>query len=66
MSCPFKSDAKPNGLTKHEGNDTVTYGDYLQLDKVLNAQSLRSERSGDKVHDEMLFITTHQGEWVIK
>merc|ERR1739838_1249435 len=60
MSCPFKSDAKSNGLTKHEGNDTVTYGDYLQLDKVLNAQSLRSERSGDKVHDEMLFITTHQ------
>ncbi len=32
-----------------------TYSDYLQLDKVLGAQSLRSDE-----HDEMLFIVIHQ------
>jgi tryptophan 2,3-dioxygenase len=36
------------------------YGDYLQLDKVLGAQSLQSEKYGDAAHEEMLFIIVHQ------
>jgi tryptophan 2,3-dioxygenase len=34
---------------------TMSYGDYLQLDKVLNAQQPLSP-----AHDEMLFIVQHQ------
>lgn len=34
---------------------TMTYGDYLNLDKVLGAQQLRSPD-----HNEMLFIVQHQ------
>ena len=33
----------------------ISYGDYLNLDKILSAQSLRSES-----HDEMMFIIIHQ------
>ncbi len=36
------------------------YGDYLQLDKLLGAQSLQSEKYGEPAHDEMLFIIVHQ------
>ncbi len=39
---------------------SVHYKDYLQLDKVLDAQKLRSEELGDPAHDEMLFIIVHQ------
>nr|XP_056711032.1 tryptophan 2,3-dioxygenase-like [Euleptes europaea] len=38
----------------------LIYGDYLQLDKILNAQELQSEKKGSKIHDEHLFIVTHQ------
>lgn len=38
----------------------VYYKDYLQLDKILNAQDLESEKVGVDAHDEMLFIITHQ------
>ena len=34
----------------------------LQLDKVVTAQVLQSELKGNKIHDEHLFIVTHQGE----
>jgi tryptophan 2,3-dioxygenase len=36
------------------------YHDYLQLDKILNAQSPESSRKGLEAHDEMLFIIIHQ------
>jgi tryptophan 2,3-dioxygenase len=36
------------------------YPDYLQLDKLLDAQRLESARHGEPVHDEMLFIVVHQ------
>ncbi len=36
------------------------YGDYLQLEKLLSAQDLESEKIGRKAHDEMLFIVVHQ------
>jgi tryptophan 2,3-dioxygenase len=44
--------------------DTQTgmlYGEYLQLDKILNAQRMLSARANQPVHDEHLFIVTHQG-----
>ncbi|MFN7132334.1 MAG: tryptophan 2,3-dioxygenase, partial [Myxococcales bacterium] len=36
---------------------TMTYGDYLELDTLLSAQTLRSRPPH---HDEMLFIIQHQ------
>jgi tryptophan 2,3-dioxygenase len=38
----------------------VHYHDYLQLDKILNAQFPESEKRGAVAHDEMLFIVIHQ------
>jgi tryptophan 2,3-dioxygenase len=38
----------------------VHYHDYLQLDKILNAQSPESEKHQLPAHDEMLFIVIHQ------
>ncbi|MFK7956442.1 MAG: tryptophan 2,3-dioxygenase [Lysobacterales bacterium] len=35
--------------------DSMAYGDYLHLDKVLSAQEMRTEE-----HDEMLFVVIHQ------
>ncbi|HMH22420.1 MAG TPA: tryptophan 2,3-dioxygenase family protein [Puia sp.] len=40
--------------------DEVHYSDYLQLDKILNAQDPESDRRGMPAHDEMLFIVIHQ------
>ena len=39
----------------------MLYGEYLQLDKILSAQRMLSQRSNTPVHDEHLFIVTHQG-----
>ncbi|XP_040188126.1 tryptophan 2,3-dioxygenase isoform X2 [Rana temporaria] len=36
------------------------YGKEISLDKVLDAQVLQSELKGNKIHDEHLFIVTHQ------
>src|SRR5580765_7935205 len=36
------------------------YNDYLQLDKILNAQSPESIKRNLPAHDEMLFIVIHQ------
>ena len=38
----------------------VHYSDYLQLDKILDAQLPESEKQGKPAHDEMLFIVIHQ------
>ncbi len=38
----------------------VYYSDYLQLDKILNAQELESAKYGVRADDEMLFIIIHQ------
>ncbi|HLT22738.1 MAG TPA: tryptophan 2,3-dioxygenase family protein [Bacteriovoracaceae bacterium] len=38
----------------------VYYGEYLQLDKILNAQAPESEKYGESAHDETLFIIIHQ------
>ena len=39
---------------------TTHYHRYLQLDKILDAQHLRSVEEGKPAHDEMLFIIIHQ------
>src|ERR1700682_1502912 len=36
------------------------YSDYLQLDKILDAQYPESDRLQQPAHDEMLFIVIHQ------
>jgi tryptophan 2,3-dioxygenase len=38
----------------------VHYSDYLQLDKILDAQVLESDKLQQHAHDEMLFIVIHQ------
>src|SRR3954463_10182480 len=38
----------------------VHYSDYLQLDKILHAQTLESDLLQQHAHDEMLFIVIHQ------
>lgn len=38
----------------------IHYGNYLQLDKILQAQFPESERLKQPAHDEMLFIIIHQ------
>jgi tryptophan 2,3-dioxygenase len=40
----------------------MLYGEYLMLDKLLSAQRMLSAESSRPVHDEHLFIVTHQGE----
>lgn len=39
---------------------SIHYTNYLQLDKIIDAQKLRSEELGQPAHDEMLFIIIHQ------
>lgn len=39
---------------------TIHYHSYLELDKLLNAQTLRSAELETPAHEEMLFIITHQ------
>lgn len=41
-------------------SNDVYYSDYLQLDKILNAQESESRKYGPEAHDEHLFIITHQ------
>src|SRR4051812_38873222 len=38
----------------------VHYHEYLQLDKILNAQHPESDKQNISAHDEMLFIIIHQ------
>jgi tryptophan 2,3-dioxygenase len=39
---------------------TLTYHQYLHLDRLLDAQKMKSAEAGAPAHDEMLFIITHQ------
>uniref|UniRef100_A0A674MMH5 Tryptophan 2,3-dioxygenase n=1 Tax=Takifugu rubripes TaxID=31033 RepID=A0A674MMH5_TAKRU len=52
-------DAAQAGVNK-ASKGGIIYGDYLQLEKVLSSQVLQSEIKGSKIHDEHLFIVTHQ------
>lgn len=39
---------------------SIYYADYLQLNKILGAQSPKSDEYKNPAHDEMLFIIVHQ------
>ncbi|XP_041905618.1 tryptophan 2,3-dioxygenase [Corvus kubaryi] len=52
-------DKSQEGINKASKGGLI-YGEYLQLNKILNAQELQSEKKGKKIHDEHLFIVTHQ------
>ena len=43
-----------------EQRNPLYYADYLQLDRVLDAQQPESAKRGPAAHDEMLFIIVHQ------
>ena len=48
-------------LSKDKKYTTIHYHDYLQLERILGAQKMRSaELEPTPAHDEMLFIVTHQ------
>ena len=47
-------------MSSHQTSGGISYGDYLQLDKLLQAQEPQSKVHGREVHDEHLFIITHQ------
>jgi tryptophan 2,3-dioxygenase len=49
-----------DGLNMADHSDGMLYGEYLQLDKILTGQRLLSEKYNERVHDEHLFIVTHQ------
>ena len=50
-----------------EKTSSVHYINYLQLDKVLGAQHLISDKKGGAAHEETLFIIIHQTyEWWFK
>lgn len=42
----------------------MLYSEYLMLDRVLSAQRMVSLEDNRPVHDEHLFIVTHQGKSV--
>ena len=72
--CPFflgSKPTKPTGVKKFPdlsfqtsisiSHEPILYPDYLQLDKILNAQFPVSKKYGNMAHDEHLFIVIHQG-----
>ncbi|XGW17821.1 hypothetical protein V3C99_002432 [Haemonchus contortus] len=71
MACPFNTsrvtfmettaeDEAQAGTNKVALGQGVTYGQYLQLHKLLDCQKLQSEEQGHRVDDEHLFIIIHQ------
>lgn len=47
-------------MAKESQYTAIHYNSYLELEKLLSAQTLRSETLGKPAHEEMLFIITHQ------
>ena len=43
-----------------EKTSSLHYKNYLQLDKILDAQKPESLSLGNEAHEEMLFIIIHQ------
>ncbi|CAH0560366.1 unnamed protein product [Brassicogethes aeneus] len=61
MSCPARLSCDPAQEGDQLGEEAgMLYGEYLMLDKVLGAQRLLSVQNKHPVHDEHLFIVTHQ------
>ncbi|GLV35214.1 vermilion [Carabus blaptoides fortunei] len=59
MSCPMRNNIDP-ALDECQEQSGMLYGEYLMLDKVLDAQRMLSVEDNRPVHDEHLFIITHQ------
>ncbi|XP_015190735.1 PREDICTED: tryptophan 2,3-dioxygenase [Polistes dominula] len=63
MACPLSEtitdDQSQEKIQLTEGPGLL-YGEYLRLDKILTAQRLLSAECNEEVHDEHLFIITHQ------
>lgn len=58
------SSAKPELKRLPSSDELVTYGNYLQLSKILDAQVLLSakhDQNKSPIHDEHLFMIIHQG-----
>merc|ERR1712142_1368041 len=55
-----KQDQTQAGVNVLADAGGISYGDYLQLGKILSAQEPQSKIYGSEVHDEHLFIVTHQ------
>ena len=47
-------------LQMSKKNSSVHYNEYLNLDKILDAQSPLSKAGNNEAHEEMLFIIIHQ------
>jgi len=47
-------------VARRKLEDPLYYADYLKLDQILSAQSLKSEEAGHPSSHELLFIITHQ------
>lgn len=69
MACPMGYGVKFNddsdneaqtGLNKASFSDHISYSEYLQLNKLLSSQKLRSGVADQIVPDEHLFIIIHQ------
>ncbi|XP_014474994.1 PREDICTED: tryptophan 2,3-dioxygenase [Dinoponera quadriceps] len=63
MTCPISSGiAEIHGQNEDQmmTGPRLLYGEYLRLDKILSAQRLLSAEYSNEVHDEHLFIVTHQ------
>lgn len=59
------SSAKPELKRLPSSDELVNYGNYLQLNKLLDAQLLLSakhDQNKKPVHDEHLFIIIHQSK----
>ena len=63
--CPI-GDGEQDGVNMLSDAGGLSYGKYLQLEKILNAQTLQSDLDGRHVHDEHLFIVTHQSIKIIQ
>lgn len=64
MTCPFHS--VPNEVTENDVS-ALDYDNYLQLDKILNANCPKSGENAAKwAHTEHLFITIHQVNFEVK
>jgi len=61
LGAPPTVDPTQEGVNMLADAGGIGYGEYLQLDKILDAQEPQSRlHSETEVHDEHLFIVTHQ------
>ncbi|XP_066146898.1 tryptophan 2,3-dioxygenase [Euwallacea fornicatus] len=60
MACPIRRKEGAQDGDQLGDEAGMLYGEYLMLDKVLGAQRMLSVQNQEPVHDEHLFIITHQ------